>query len=335
MLGKVIKRCLITGVNGFVGSHLAEYLLRLEDTEVFGTVRSGSRLANLAGFRAKVQLVRCDLRDFPAVAQLIKQVSPHQIYHLAAQSSPAGSDSSPWETLENNQLAQFNLLEAVRIHAPCAKILVVGSGLEYGFAPDLEDPVAFTEEAPLRPASPYALSKVGQTLMGGMYYQNYGIPIVIARPFNHTGPRRDERFAESNFAVQIAKAEAGVCEPVISVGNLQSVRDFTDVRDVVEAYYLLLEHGRWGQIYNVCSGRGVKISEVLDLLLAQSSLRFTIEVEPGLGGRGGGTASVGDPSRLRQEVGWSARRELVDTLADLLDYWRTKVAGTLRERSGP
>ncbi len=245
-------RLLITGITGFVGSHMAEYALA-RGAEVFGSARWRSRTENIEHLRSKVQLVDCDLRDMAAVRRLLVTAAPTHIIHLAAQSFVGISWHTPAETLSTNIACQVNLLEAIRDLKVEPRFLVIGTSEEYGLVHPDEVPI--TETNPLRPLSPYAVSKVAQDLMGYQYFKSYGLPILRTRAFNHEGPRRGDVFVTSNFAKQVAEIEAGLRAPVISVGDLKPRRDYSDVRDIVRGYWMLLERGEPGEVYNLCSGR--------------------------------------------------------------------------------
>jgi len=315
-------KLLVTGVAGFVGGHLARYLSREQPSvEVSGLVRPGTRAPQLP---PEVALVEADLEDAEAVEALLEEVRPDRIIHLAAQSSVHRSWVDPAGTLRANVLGLLHVLEAVRKRALWPRILVVGSAEEYGPVRPEEMPIR--EEAPLRPASPYAVSKVAQGALALLYGPAGGMRVVLTRTFHHTGPGRGEAFAESSFARQIAEIEAGLRPPVLKVGNLEAVRDFADVRDVVRAYWLLLEKGEGGAAYNVCSGTGRPVRHLLDLLLAASSARVEVRVDPDRLRPADVPAQVGDPSRLRAATGWEPRIPLERTLRDLLDDWRARTA---------
>src|SRR3990170_4974804 len=254
-------RVLITGITGFAGSHLAEYL-RAEhpDVEIFGTWRWRSRMDNVEHLEGQITLVECDLRDAVSVTGVPERSRPDAIFHLAAQSFVPTSWVAPGETLTTNIVGQTNLFEAVRTLKLDPTIQIACSSEEYGLVHPDEVPIR--ESNPLRPLSPYAVSKVGQDYLAYQYFQSYGIKTIRTRGFNHTGPRRGEVFVSSNFAKQIAAIEAGLHEPVIRVGNLDAVRDFTDVRDMVRAYWLAVERGRPGEVYNIASGVGITIREL-------------------------------------------------------------------------
>ena len=222
-------------------------------------------------------------------------------------------------------LGLVHLLDAARRAGLGQRVLVVGSAEEYGAV--AEDELPIRETAPLRPASPYAVSKVAQAALAQLYGPAGGMRVVLTRTFHHTGPGRGEAFAESSFARQIAEIERGLRPPVIEVGNLDAVRDFTDVRDIVRAYWLLLDKGEAGQVYNVCSGRGRPIREVLDVLLGHRRARVEVRVDPGRLRPSDVPVQVGDPSRLQRATGWEPRIPLEQSLADLLEDWRARVAG--------
>jgi GDP-4-dehydro-6-deoxy-D-mannose reductase len=316
-------RVLITGFTGFVGSHLADYLVARGDVEVFGTYRWRSRMDNVEHLRGQVRLVECDLRDAAAARHVIRDVRPDRVFHLAAQSYVPTSWLTPGETLGGNVLGQVNLLEAVRDLDLPARIHVAGSSEEYGLVLPHELPIR--EESPLRPLSPYAVSKVAQDLLAYQYWQSYRLHVVRTRGFNHTGPRRGEVFVTSNFARQIAEIEKGLREPVVSVGNLDSVRDFTDVRDMVQAYWLALEHGAPGEVYNVCSGRGFPARQVLDILVDLAHVKVGVREDPARMRPSDVALLVGDCSKFRNVTGWQPTIPFEVTLKDLLEHWRKRV----------
>jgi GDP-4-dehydro-6-deoxy-D-mannose reductase len=314
---------LITGITGFAGSHLAEHLLARGDGEVHGTVRWRSRMDNVAHLAGRASLHQCDIRDALAMSELVGRLRPDRIYHLAAQSFVPMSWVAPTETLTTNVIGQTNLFEAVRSSGCAARIQVACSSEEYGLV--LPDETPIKETNPLRPLSPYGVSKVAQDLMGYQYHQSYGLHVVRTRGFNHTGPRRGDVFVTSSFAKQIAEVEKGLRAPVIHVGNLDAVRDFTDVRDTVAAYYLALEKGAPGEVYNVATGKGYRIREMLDVLLSLSKVRVKTESDPARMRPSDVELLVGDSSKLREQTGWQPRYAFRQTMNDLLDYWRARV----------
>src|SRR3989338_6866032 len=259
-----IMRCLITGITGFAGSHLAELLLS-KGHEVFGTSRWRSKTENIDHIKNKIKLIEADMRDSHSMDKVIKEAQPDYIFHLAAQSFVQASWVSPADTMETNVIGTLHLLEAVRRANINPTIQLACSSEEYGKVRENEIPIKETHQ--LRPLSPYGISKVAEDLLGYQYFNSYGLKIIRTRGFNHTGPRRGDVFVTSTFSKQIAEIEKGKKEPVVFVGNLAAVRDFTDVRDMVNAYLLAVEKCVPGEIYNICSGKGHKIQEVLDLLL--------------------------------------------------------------------
>lgn len=316
-------RTLITGITGFVGSHLAEYLLALGNVEVFGIFRWRSRTENIEHIASKIKLYECDSKDATAMREVVRKVRPDRIYHLAAQSYVPMSWVAPAETLITNIISQVNLFEAVRAEGIDCRIQIAGSSEEYGLVLPNELPIRETN--PLRPISPYGVSKVAQDLLGYQYFKSYDMFIVRTRAFNHTGPRRGNVFATSNFAKQIAEIEKGKKEPIIYVGNLEAVRDFTDVRDMVVAYYLSLEKGEKGEVYNICSGKGYKLKEVLDILLTLSKKEIEIKVDPKRMRPSDVELLAGDATKFITRTGWQPKIPFQKTLSDLLDYWRERV----------
>ncbi len=318
-------RALITGLTGFAGSHLAEYLLAHHpEVEVFGSYRWRSRMDNIDHLLDRVRLVEADLRDATAVHRLLAQVRPDFVFHLAAQSFVPASWTAPAETVTTNLTGQINLCEGIRALGLDPAVQLACSSEEYGLV--LPDEVPIKESNPLRPLSPYAVSKVGQDLLGYQYFKSYGMRIVRTRGFNHTGPRRGEVFVSSNFAKQVARIEAGLQAPVLEVGNLEAVRDFSDVRDIVRAYWLAARHGTPGEVYYVATGRGITIRELVDQLRALSGVAIEIRVDPARLRPSDVEVLIGDSSKFRSETGWEPRIPLEQTLSDLLDYWRYRTA---------
>jgi len=314
---------LVTGIAGFVGSHFAEYAVR-QGAVVVGTRIPGGGTDTIAHIERDLQLFDVDLREPAAVRRLVDRARPDWIIHLAAQSFVGTSWEAPAETLINNVLSQLNVLEAVRAAGRQPRVLVVGSSDEYGDVPESELPV--NEDAPFRPLSPYAVSKIAQDLMGYQYWRSYGLHVIRSRAFNHEGPRRGEAFVTSSFARQIAEIEAGLKDPVIRVGNLKARRDFTDVRDIVRGYWLLLQHGQPGDVYNLCSGRAWSIQAILDFLLAEARAgAIEIREDASLMRRSDVSVLVGDPGKILRAIGWRAEIPFEQTLRDVLAYWREQV----------
>ena len=316
-------RILITGVTGFVGSHLAELALA-RGAEVVGSIRWRSKTENIEHLRERIGLVESDLRDLFSVRTLLEQARPDYIVHLAAQSFVAASWQTPAETLWTNALTQMNLFEGMRQLGSRARFLVIGSSEEYGLV--LPDELPIRETNPLRPLSPYAVSKVTQDLMGYQYFKSYGMWIVRARAFNHSGPRRGETFATSNFAKQVAEIEAGLREPFVLVGDLKPTRDFSDVRDIVRGYWTLLERGEPGEVYNLCSGVDRSIEWVLGFYLGQARVKgIEVRTDPARLRPSDVPVLRGSADKLEKATGWRPAIPLEQTLTDLLEYWRQRV----------
>jgi GDP-4-dehydro-6-deoxy-D-mannose reductase len=319
-----MMRALITGITGFAGSHLADCLLTQKNIEVFGITRWRSRTENIDHLKGKVTLAECDLRDPFSVREVLRKTRPERVYHLAAQSYVPMSWVAPSETLTTNLIGEVNLFEALRQEAMLdTRVQLACSSEEYGQVLPGEIPIKETN--PLRPLSPYGVSKVAQDYLGYQYHKSYRMFIVRTRGFNHTGPRRGEVFVTSNFARQIAEIEKKKKEPVIYTGNLEAVRDFTDVRDTVRGYYLSLEKGEPGEVYNVCSGKGHKVREVLDILLSFSKIKITTQQDPKRMRPSDVELLVGDPSKFEKQTGWKPTIPFEQTLEDLLNYWRERI----------
>ena len=321
-------RVLITGITGFVGSHMAEYALA-KGAQVFGSNRWRSKTENIDHLRDKVTFLESDLRDLSSVRSLLEISSPDFVVHLAAQSFVGVSWHAPAETLSTNILSQVHLLEAIRGLKMSPRFLAVGSSEEYGLVYPNELPI--NESNPLRPLSPYAVGKVTQDMMAFQYFKSYGLPIVRTRAFNHEGPRRGDVFVTSNFARQIAEIEAGLRDAVLYVGDLTPRRDYSDVRDIVRGYWLLLEKGEPGEVYNLCSGTSWAIQQVLDFLLDQSKVKgITIKTDPARLRPSDVMILEGDPGKVFKATGWKVEIPFERTLTELLDYWRQRTRASSR-----
>jgi GDP-4-dehydro-6-deoxy-D-mannose reductase len=314
-------RALITGISGFVGSHLAEYLLEQTNEQVAGTVYGPEE--NIEHLRDQVELYPAELSERETVTSIVEQAKPDYIFHLAGQPLVSLSRDDPWGTLAVNIRLQLNILEAVARLGSTARILVVGSSEEYGRVQPDELPVKETN--PLRPTSPYAVSKVAQDMLGLQYHLSHRVFTVRVRPFNHIGPRQRLGFVAPDFARQIAEAEAGLREPVVQVGNLEPQRDFSDVRDVVRGYHLLITRGEAGEVYNLGSERARSIRELLETLIAMSRVPVTIRQDPERLRPAEVPVMVGDCARIREQIGWRPRISFEQSLRDVLDYWRERV----------
>ncbi len=315
-------RALITGVTGFAGSHLAEYLIAHTDLKVFGTDISDND-RNIAHLKRDIEFALGDMSQPRVASRVLAETKPDFIFHLAAQAFVPESWRDPWQTLANNIRGQLNILQALIETGARPRVLIVGSADEYGLiAPD-ELPI--TETTPLRPYSPYAVSKIAQDMLGYQYYASHHLPIVRVRPFNHIGARQSPAFVTSDFAKQIAEIEAGVQEPKLEVGNLEARRDFTDVRDMVRAYYLALQHGEAGDVYNLGAEKAYSIREVLDMLLDMSKVEIEVVPDQRRLRPSDVPVVVSDCSKFREQTGWQASTGLRDSLLDILRYWRDRV----------
>ena len=308
-------RILITGVGGFVGAHLARRL-RARGDELVGVGLVDSPEATRALLAAEL---RADLTDPAAIAAAVAEARPDAVVHLAAQSSAGRSFEQPVETFRINSAGTWNLLEAVRARAPGARVLAVGTGEVYGPQPEGS---RIAEDAPFAPVSPYALSKAVADAMAEVAAEAHGLDVVRTRSFSHTGPGQTPTFVVPSIARQIAAIERGGAEPVVRVGNLEITRDLSDVRDVVEAYVVLLERGKRGAVYNVGSGRGVKLAEVAAALVARARQPVRLEVDPARMRPADVPYLVADVASIARDTGWTASTPLEITLDDVLEEQR-------------
>ena len=316
---------LITGITGMVGSHLAEYVLENHpEAQVHGLTRWRSPLDNIRGILDKVILHNADLRDLNSMIGLLDQVKPEKIFHLAAQSYVTVSFNTPADTLTTNIIGTTNLLDAVRITGIDPMIHICSSSEVYGQV--RADEVPINESNPFRPASPYAVSKVGEDMIALQYFLSYGIKTVRTRMFTHTGPRRGDVFAESAFAKQIAEIEAGTRENPMRVGNLDSVRTLADVRDCVKAYWLLLEKCEPGEVYNIGGVETMKIGDILSTLASFVDCEIRHEVDPSLLRPSDVTLQIPDISKFQEATGWKPEIPIETTMLDLLNYHRNRTA---------
>ena len=313
-------RALVTGISGFVGSHLAEALLK-ESCDVYGLIRYRSKLDNIQHIIPKLHLEYGDIRDAHSIEYVLKKVKPDYIFHLAAQSFVPQSWTAPLDTMDTNIKGTINLYEAVRKLGLDCVIHFAGSSEEYGLVRENETPI--TEDNALRPMSPYGVSKVAGDKLSCQYVYSYGMKIVVTRAFNHEGPRRGEMFVTSTFAKQIAGIENGA-KAVINVGNLKAQRDFTDVRDMVKAYILSVQKCQYGTPYNICSGKAITIESLLNRLLSMTNVCVQVVEDKERMRPSDVPILLGDYSLFKNGTGWERSYSLDDTLEDLLNYWRGK-----------
>jgi GDP-4-dehydro-6-deoxy-D-mannose reductase len=313
-----MKKVLITGISGFAGWHLREYLESLAEVSVFGT-----DLHRLEMVKDRDNIFSIDLTKRDLVEDLIQDIKPDIVFHLAALASPAQSFEDPFLTFSNNIKAEINLLEAVRRHHNIAKILIVGSGDEYGAVCKNDNPI--DEDYPMRPTSPYAVSKIAQDYLGYQYFLSYNLKVIRVRPFNHIGARQSPKFVVSAFSKQIAEIEAKTREPIIKVGNLSAIRDFSDVSDMVRAYWLAINSGQIGDVYNIGTGIGHSMEEILNILLSLSAKKIRIQIDHDLFRPSDNPVLICNCDKFQKITGWKPTIELNTTLKSVLNYWRTNI----------
>lgn len=314
------KTCLITGVSGFVGGYLALELLK-SGFEVHGTCFKDAENV-MPGLN--IALHELNILDKEGIEKLFREIAPKRIFHLSAQSSPALSWKNPALTIDVNVKGVLNVLEALKEVLPESRLLLIGSSDQYGDTP-LGSGCMVCEDMPQRPTNPYSASKVAQDNLGRVYAKGFGLNIVISRAFNHAGPRQGDGFVLASFAKQIAEVECGKRKPVLFVGNLDAKRDFTDVRDIVRAYALLIEKGVPGEAYNVGSGRAYAIRELLGKLLCLSSTNIDVRNDPACMRPSDTPLLVCDNKKLAEATLWAPEIPIEKTLADTLEYWREMV----------
>ena len=314
-----------------VGSHLADYLLKNTDWEIYGLVRWNDKMDNIEHLmpminnKERVHLLNADINDLASLLACFEESKPDYVFHLAAQSYPKTSFSAPLETLETNVLGTAKVLEAIRVLGQKPVIHVCASSEVFGRVPKEFLPIH--EDITFHPASPYAISKVGTDLVGRFYGEAYGMTVMTTRMFTHTGPRRGDVFAESTFAKQIAMIEEGIIPPVIKVGNLDSLRTWSDVRDAVRAYYLLVtENPQAGEYYNIGGSYTCTIKEMLEYLLSISTVKdIKVEIDPDRLRPIDADLQVPDTSKFKKHTGWEPEISFEKTMQDLLQYWRDQV----------
>lgn len=314
-----MERILITGADGFVASHLLRELTGESRPEILGFGLKDRPPVEVTGFAYRV----ADLTEYDTVRDILEEFRPDSIFHLAAQPSVAASWKDPLATYSVNFLGQLNLLEALRELRLEASVHIACSSEEYGKVTPREMPLG--EDRRFLPCSHYAVSKVGQEVLGLMYNQAFGWRVLVTRGFNQAGPGQSPDFVVSSFARQIALIEAGLEDPVLKVGNLEARRDFTDVRDTVRAYRMVMESGRPGAVYNVCRGVARPISEILHTLLSMSAENIEIRRDPSRQRPSDIPVVVGDNNLIKDEIGWEPVIPLERTLRDTLEYWRESI----------
>ena len=319
-----MERILITGITGFVGSHLADLALE-KNCEVFGLKRWNlSRMRNVKHLIDKINWIDCDITDPVSVKKAIEKANPDKIFHLAAESFVSPSWDHPTHYMDVNYKGTVNILESIRELKINPRILIPGSGEEYGEIPENELPI--TEKTTLIPVNPYAVTKIAQDLISHVYHITYGLNVIRVRAFNHEGPRRDNVFGIPWFAYQIAKIEKGLQEPIIKTGHIEDKRNFTHIRDMVEAYWVAIEKCIPGELYLIGSDEPEKIytyRQVVEILIKLSSVNdIKIERDEKYVRPTSVPRLIGDTSKFRELTGWSAKIPIEKILQDTLDYWR-------------
>lgn len=317
-------RVLITGLTGPVGSFLADHLLTIPGLELHAFKRWRSDPRPIAHLHGRVTIHEGDIEDPFAVDRAVAAARPERVFHLAAQSYPSASWEAPIHTMRTNVEGTLNLLEAVRRHTPQARVHIAGTSAEYGFV--RPDEVPISESHPLRPGSPYGVSKVAAELSGLQYHDNFGLHVLVTRSFNHVGPRQGDRCSIQTFCQQAAAIEAGLQEPTLLVGNLEPRRDFTHTRDVARALWLLIERGEPGQVYNLCSGRATRIGEIVQMVVERARVPIEVRVDPARLRPSDEPILMGDNSRLRAATGWEPTIGVPEIVDELLAYWRERLA---------
>lgn len=308
-------------MRGFAGGHLAEYLLTLGH-QVIGTTFHLDNTDYISHILDKVETLNCDITQPSAFDNIIKKTNPDFIFHLAGQSFVPLSWSNPQKTFEINVFGVLNLLESVKKYAPRAKTLIIGSGDEYG---NIKKDISITETSPLDPQTPYGIAKISADLLSRQLGDFHNLKVIVARPFPHIGPRQSPDFVVSAFSRQIALIENQKKEPVLNVGNLDSNRDFTDVRDTVRAYWLLLDKGQSGDAYNICSQKTWKIQDILNKLLSLSNTKIEVKTDPSKIRLIDIHIKKGSNKKIKEHTGWQPEIPIEKTLEDTLCWWRKNI----------
>ena len=312
------KKVLVIGAAGFVGSHLLSYLLSQNNTAVYATILQHESIS--ADFEDKIPIAKVDILAYDKLCELINGIQPDYILHLAAQSSVHVSWKKPQLTFQINTIGTINLLEAVRIFSPASRILIVGSSEQYGQVKPENLPVC--EDSTLEPENPYAISKLAQEDLARLYYKSYQTKVILVRAFNHIGPGQSSQFVISDFAKQVAEINLGIKDPQITVGNLNAKRDFTDVRDIVNCYWLLIQNGVPGEIYNVGSGKSISISDVLEMIIKQSAKNIRVIIDKDKYRPLDTPEIVANIDKLHKCIpSWNSEYEIEKSIEDTVRYW--------------
>ena len=322
-------KILITGISGFVGSHFVEYILQNHPgIEIHGTIRRRSDLKNIQHLLSKITLHESDMTDSHSLEAIFRAHKFDRCFHLAGQSHVPSSWIHPIETMNVNANGTLNLLEGIRHLNKNCRVLVCGSSEEYGLVEENEVPI--NEDNPLRPLSPYAVSKVAADYIGYVYFKSYGLHVIRTRAFNHEGFRRPEDFVLGKITKQAVEIEMGKRE-VFELGNMDAKRDITDVRDIVAAYWLTLEKGASGDVYNICSGKTYSIRELLEMVAKIAKVPSKVKLDSRYLRPADVPLLLGTSSKMEKVTGWKRKFEMNDTIQDMLEYWRTELKGQLAD----
>lgn len=315
-------KVLVTGAGGFVGGHLCAHLAAAGDA-VYATIWPVTAATDLVPRHGEAELIPCNILDAAGLAEIVRRVRPNGVIHLAGLAFVPAANRWPHRAYAANFLGAHHLLTAVKAHAPAARVVLVASSDVYGRVPAEQQPIA--ETAPLAPISPYGVSKAAADLLGQQFFLGEKLAVVRARPFNHTGPGQHPDYVVPGIAQQVARIETGKQEPVLRLGDTTVVRDFTDVREIVRGYRLLLEKGIAGEAYNLCSGRGTSIAELVEGYRGLAAKPFTVGTDPAKHRPSDLPRLVGDNAKVKRDTGWAPAIPLADTLRDTLAFWREKV----------
>lgn len=322
-----MKSILITGISGFVGGYLAEYIARkYPRVSIHGISRTKPYwdfLPDIGNPINRISLHKGDMQDSAWVRSVFHDVQPDAVIHLAAQSSVAESWKSPGETIRGNLAYLVNMMEAAREHTPGSRILIVGSAEVYGQVTAVDLPL--TENCPIQPLNPYAAARAAQEQIVAFYFRGFGLPVISTRSFNHIGPGQDTRFVVSSLARQVAEIAKGKMDPVLTMGDGSIIRDFLDVRDVVEAYLALLAKGQPGEVYNVCSGTGRSLGSIVNNLSEMLDISLKVQSSPDLIRPTDNAVIIGSREKIGKEIGWQPKIPFNETINGIYNYWYTKV----------
>lgn len=314
-------KILVFGITGFAGTSMYHLLNRIDGNHLYGTFRHSTGNRNIADNYRRATLIECDINDVYSIENVLSESQPDIIFHFASYVSVINSFKNPLPIFQTNIIGTTNLLEGIKKIVPKAKILIPGSAEQYGRVP--EDKMPIKEIYPLNPVNPYAISKKAQEEIGFHYFNHIGLNIYFTRTFHYTGPRQPLGFVCSDIVKQVVDVEVGKTE-CVKVGNLDARRDFTDIRDVVNAYWIITNNGKAGEVYNVCTGKSIKIQDILDKLIIHSGKHVLVEIDKNKLRQSDVPDFVGDNTKLRS-IGWMPQYTIDDSLNELLEWWRSEM----------